>query len=156
NPRKRIDKVIIYKRDAVGKNHEIFVGTLVNIINSAEEGRHQINMADISFVGTTNLNWNEFTETRPGAVNPIKYVSHSAGASISETNEVREPDTLRPVSIGSTITPSHLADWRRGIVQLLPLIDRDKRNERESVGARIGRLSREGVIPREVAAIMRT
>src|SRR5260370_765802 len=63
NPRKKIDKVIIYKRDPNGNNHEVFVGTLVEIVNSEEEGRRQINMADIRPAGTTTHNWNEFTET---------------------------------------------------------------------------------------------
>src|SRR5262245_20418998 len=71
NLKKKIKKVIIYKRDAIGTNHEVFIGSLIDVINSDQEGRRQINMADISFVGTTTLNWNEFTETKPGAVNPI-------------------------------------------------------------------------------------
>lgn len=156
SPRKKIDKVIIYKRDPNRNNHEVFIGTLVEIINSDQVGRQQINMAEIRPAGTTTLNWNEFTETKPGAVNPIKYISDRAGEPTSRTPAAKVPETARLVSRSSTITPSQLGDWRRGIVQLLPHIDRQKRNERESVGGRIGRLSREGVIPREVAAMMRT
>jgi hypothetical protein len=155
-PKKKVDKVIIYKRDSSGNNHEVFVGTLVEIIDSEEEGRRQVNMSDIRPAGTTDDNWNEFTETKPGAVNPIKYISDRAGEPASRSAPAKVPETPRLVSSGSTITPSQLGDWRRGIVQLLPRFDRQKRNERESVGGWIGRLSREGVIPREVAAMMRT
>jgi hypothetical protein len=62
NPRKKIDKVIIYKRDPIGNNHEVFIGSLIEVINSDQEGRRQINMANISLIGTTTLNWNEFTD----------------------------------------------------------------------------------------------
>lgn len=156
NPKKKIDKVIIYKRDPNGNKHEIFVGTLVEIIDSEQAGRRQLSMANIRLAGTTTLNWNEFTETKHGAVNPVKYISDIPGEPTSRTPPKREPEAVRPVRSGSTITPSQLGDWRRGIVQLLPRIDREKRIEGESVGARIGRLSRDGVIPREVAAMMRT
>ena len=71
---RRIDKVIIYKQDQIGTQHEVYLGVPVTIVPSEQEGRRIIRLADIKFVGTTSSNWNEFTETSAGAVNPIKYV----------------------------------------------------------------------------------
>jgi hypothetical protein len=71
---RRIDKVIIYKQDQIGNQHEIYLGVPVKIVPSEQEGRRIVKLADVKFVGTTTDNWNEFTETNPGAVNPIKYV----------------------------------------------------------------------------------
>ena len=72
---RKVDKVVIYKRDTKGNEHEVYVGVPVNIVESDEAGRRRIDMEDIRFIGTTNLNWNEFTETKRGAANPIKYVT---------------------------------------------------------------------------------
>ena len=34
-------------------------------------------MVNIQLPGTTSDNWNEFTETTPGAVSPIKYIKRN-------------------------------------------------------------------------------
>ncbi len=153
NPGKRLNKVIIYKRDQNGTQNEIYVGTPIEIIEPEESGRRKIEMADIKFAGTTTLNWNEFTETRPGAVNPIKYISDCREKA---TQPSKNAYTDNPVSSGSTITPTQLGDWRRAIIQLLNRIDSGSRTDREGVASRISRLSREGVLPREVAPMMHT
>jgi hypothetical protein len=74
NTHRKIDKVIIYKQDAKGKQHEIYVGDFVGITDSEDLGRHKIEMINIKPKDHTNLNWNEFTGTKPGAINPIKYI----------------------------------------------------------------------------------
>lgn len=71
---RKTDKVIVYKQDSKRGQNEIYVGVPVEIIDSEEKGRREVRMADIQLVGTTSNNWNEFTETKPGAVNPIKYI----------------------------------------------------------------------------------
>jgi hypothetical protein len=71
---RRINKVIIYKQDTARGQHEIYVGVPTEIIDSDEEGRREVRMADVQLVGTTSNNWHEFTETKAGAVNPIKYI----------------------------------------------------------------------------------
>lgn len=72
----KVDKVIIYKQDLTRGQHEIWVGSLVDVIDSEEEGRREVKMANLKSVGTTDHNWNEFTETKRGAVNPVKYIKH--------------------------------------------------------------------------------
>jgi hypothetical protein len=74
NPARTVDKVVIYRQDARGHQHEIFVGVPVEIVDSAEDGRREIRMADIRFAGVTGCNWNEFTDTNPGSINPVMYV----------------------------------------------------------------------------------
>jgi hypothetical protein len=71
---RKTDKVIIYKRDSRRGQSEIYVGVPVEIIDSDEEGRREARMASLELVGTTDSNWNEFTETKQGAVNPVKYI----------------------------------------------------------------------------------
>lgn len=46
-------------------------------------------------------------------------------------------------------------DLRRKVVRILNAVDRGGRTAKEGIGARIGRLSHEGVIPRHIAASMR-
>src|SRR5437879_73873 len=68
-----IDKVIIYKHNFGTGQHEVYVGVPIEIIDSDQEGRRKVRMVNVQLAGTTTDNWNEFTETKPGAVNPIKY-----------------------------------------------------------------------------------
>jgi hypothetical protein len=77
NPNRKVDRVIIYKRDTNGNQHEIYAGIPVEIVESEEAGRRQVKLADLKLLGTTSNNWNEFAETKHGAVNPIKYISKS-------------------------------------------------------------------------------
>jgi hypothetical protein len=54
------------------------------------------------------------------------------------------------------VTHAVLSDWRHRIVQALARLDQTgERQPQESVAAQIGRLSRRGVIPRSVAAMIR-
>ena len=71
---RRIDKVIIYKQDTGRGQHEIYTGVPVEIVDSDEAGRREVRMADVELIGTTSNNWNEFTETKAGSINPIKYI----------------------------------------------------------------------------------
>jgi hypothetical protein len=72
--RRKTDKVIIYKQDTERRQHEIYVGLPVEIIDSDEEGRREVIMRNVKLVGTTSNNWNEFTETKAGNANPVKYI----------------------------------------------------------------------------------
>jgi hypothetical protein len=62
-------------------------------------------------------------------------------------------------SIGSShfVPATQLADWRRSLVQLLDVLDRTGQQPgREGVVERMMRLQRDGIIPREIIATMRT
>jgi len=163
NPQKKLDKVVIYKRDAAGTRHEVYVGTPVEIIDSEQEGRRQIKMVDIRLAGTTTHNWNEFTETKHGSINPIKYISDipedarlRQAVKSKMARQVKDAEAVRLVKGTPTVTPSQLGDWRRKLIRLLPSIDKNAMAGGEKIGRCVDRLSREGVLPREIAAMMRT
>lgn len=53
------------------------------------------------------------------------------------------------------VTSADLDVWRRSVVQLVASLDRSQGDPKESIAARIGRLTKGGLIPREVAPLMR-
>jgi hypothetical protein len=55
------------------------------------------------------------------------------------------------------VSASQLATWRRSLVQLLSTLDQgSQKPPNEGVAGRISRLQRDGILPREVGAMMRT
>ena len=65
--------------------------------------------------------------------------------------DVSDEDTRTKVTI------AELGEKRRALIRLLNFVDQEThRRSDESVAARIGRLSRDNVIPRQLAACMRT
>lgn len=70
-----VDRAIIYKRDGATNRTEIYVGTPLDVFPSKQIRRYVIRLSNVSFVGTTENNWNEFTESKRGATNPIKYIN---------------------------------------------------------------------------------
>lgn len=69
------DKVIVYHRN--GNRNEIYLGDFVQLSPSNEirfPGRLVVEFVNLEFVGTTALNWNEFTDTKHGSVSPVKYI----------------------------------------------------------------------------------
>jgi hypothetical protein len=79
-------------------------------------------------------------ETFPATARPDK--------SARPTSTVSEPDQM---------TAAELGELRRRLIKLLDAVDvRSGSSEREGVAARIARLSNRGLVPRDVAACMRT
>jgi hypothetical protein len=70
----KVDKIIIYRKDYKNNQNEIFVGIPIEIRESSQEGRREIKMVNIAFVGTTDKKWSDFIEAKEGARNPIKYI----------------------------------------------------------------------------------
>jgi hypothetical protein len=71
------DKVIVYFRNKEKNTNEIYLGNFIQLLPSTEKGyenRFVVEFGDVNFVGTTDSNWNEFTDTKRGAVSPIKYI----------------------------------------------------------------------------------
>lgn len=88
----------------------------------------------------------------------------------SDSRHVAEPDaklgprrvspprvsTATPVAVTPIVTANVLAEWRRQLVRLLNTIEGNRgRGSDEKVGTRIGRLTQEELIPREIAPFMR-
>ena len=60
-------------------------------------------------------------------------------------------------SAATVVSATVLADWRRNLVQFLNALDQSgTRPANEGVAGRIGRLSYDGIIPRQIAAMMKT
>lgn len=74
DPTRRIDKVIVFRRDEEHKTQEVFVGEPVDIVQSDRERRYVINLAKIRDLGRTSETWLSFADLKPGAQNPIRYV----------------------------------------------------------------------------------
>jgi len=71
-----VDKIIIYKQDTIYGQHEVWTGRPLAVIDSEEQGRRVVKMRNVEQIGTTNKNWHEFTGTKKGAINPVKYIKH--------------------------------------------------------------------------------
>jgi hypothetical protein len=70
-----VDKAIIYKHDKETNRSDIFLGTPLDVFPSKQAKRFVIRLTDVCFVGTTENNWCEFTESKKGATNPVKYIN---------------------------------------------------------------------------------
>ena len=70
-----VDKAIIYKRDREKNLTEVFLGKPMDVFPAKTNRRFVVRLSDVSFVCTTENNWQEFTESKKGATNPIKYIN---------------------------------------------------------------------------------
>jgi hypothetical protein len=96
------------------------------------------------------------TDLEATLVRPATPPSNLAGTQPAST---RQPvDKSRPVPVARTpLSASQLSDLRRRLVQFLTRLDPAiGQPVKDGVAARIARLTREGLIPREIAAVMRT
>ena len=70
-----VDKAIIYKRDKTTNRTDVFLGTPFDVFPSETHRRYVVRLCDVNYVGTTENDWCEFTESKKGAINPIKYIN---------------------------------------------------------------------------------
>lgn len=73
-----VDKIIIYFRNKEKAINEIYIGDFNNLLPSNEKGleyRFAVEFINTKFVGQTMENWNGFTETKRGSVNPTKKIN---------------------------------------------------------------------------------
>ena len=80
-----VDKAIIYKRDREQNRTEIFLGKPMDVFPAKTNRRYVVRLSDVSFVGTTENNWHEFTESKKGATNPIKYINKNNQKTVSDS-----------------------------------------------------------------------
>ncbi|MDE3165954.1 MAG: hypothetical protein KGN36_09120 [Acidobacteriota bacterium] len=128
-----------YRVDPVAK-------TFVGITIDTPEDLQHLDERIIKPKGNNTLRrWDEVFKTR-------KAISESAATPRSD----RRPEVSLPTPSLSSLTASTLAEARRTILRLLDRLEKDGHAGDESVAARINHLSRTEVIPRTVAACMRT
>jgi len=73
----QVDKVILYKRVLPSDENEVYVGDFVRLSQSKlkeHPKRKVVEFESLKYIGKTEANWLEFTETKQGAVSPIKYI----------------------------------------------------------------------------------
>jgi hypothetical protein len=80
-----VDKAIIYKRNREENLIEIFLGKPLDVFPAKTFRRYVVRLSDVSFVGTTENNWHEFTESKKGATNPIKYINKNNQKTVSDS-----------------------------------------------------------------------
>ena len=73
NPKRPFDRVIIYRRDDHARKNFVYVA-----IPRAEKikvgRRHMIELTDVEARGDTPSGWAQFTESKKGYRNPVRYV----------------------------------------------------------------------------------
>jgi hypothetical protein len=75
DPKRSVQKVILYNRDAVTGENKVYVAVPLALLETELEGRRVIQLGDVKPVGTTKNNWLKFKGTKQGAVNPVKYIT---------------------------------------------------------------------------------
>lgn len=70
-----VDKAIIYKRDKQANRTDVFLGTPIDVYPAKTNKRYVVRLSDVNYIGTTENDWCEFTESKKGAINPIKYIN---------------------------------------------------------------------------------
>jgi hypothetical protein len=72
-----VDKIIIYFRNKEKGVNEIYFGDFSTLLPSNEKGlehRFAVKFSNTEFAGQTTENWNGFTNTKRGSVNPTKKI----------------------------------------------------------------------------------
>ena len=70
DPNRPIDRVIIYHRQE--NTNILYIANYAGVQPADREGRYNIQLTHVQYIGTTSTNWAEFAET--GAY-PIRYLS---------------------------------------------------------------------------------
>ena len=71
DPNRKVDRVIIYHRNEGLHTNMLYIGSFVEAERTSENGRYNIVLAHIQYVGQTDLHWKEFADA---GQNPIRYL----------------------------------------------------------------------------------
>ena len=66
-----VDRVIIYLRDDENNTNTLYIANHAGVEPADREGRYNIQLTHVQYIGTTPANWNEFAET---GTYPIRYL----------------------------------------------------------------------------------
>lgn len=73
NPKRSFDRVIIYHRDDQARKNVIYVAT-PRAEKMKEGRRYMIELTDVEARGDTAASWAQFTESKTGYRNPVRYL----------------------------------------------------------------------------------
>lgn len=71
DPNRLVDRVLIYLRNDESKTNTLYIANHAGVELAKREGRHNIQLTHVQYVGVTSENWVEFAE---GGSNPIRYL----------------------------------------------------------------------------------
>ncbi|GAB4188899.1 MAG: hypothetical protein Fur006_29660 [Coleofasciculaceae cyanobacterium] len=72
DPNRPVDRVIIYHRHDEMNTNILYIANHAGVEPADREGRYNIQLTHVQYIGTTSTNWVEFAETGP---QPIRYFS---------------------------------------------------------------------------------
>jgi hypothetical protein len=72
DPNRSVNRVIIYLRNDEKHTNTLYIANHAGVKPADREGRHNIQLTHVQYIGITSANWSEFAEG--GAGNPIRYL----------------------------------------------------------------------------------
>jgi hypothetical protein len=72
DPNRIVDRVIIYHRNNEMSTNTLYIANHAGVEPADREGRYNIQLTHVQYIGTTPNNWIEFAE---GGQHPIRYLS---------------------------------------------------------------------------------
>lgn len=66
-----VDRVLIYHRNDELKTNTLYIANHAGVVPADRQGRHNIQLTHVQYIGVTSKNWIEFAE---GGQNPIRYL----------------------------------------------------------------------------------
>lgn len=73
DPNRSVDRVIIYRRNE-DNTKTLYIANHAGVKPADREGRYNIQLTHVQYIGTTSTNWHEFAEAKPGARSQIRYL----------------------------------------------------------------------------------
>jgi hypothetical protein len=71
NHARSVDRVLVYHQSSETKTNSLYIASLVRVDPARREGRYNLQLNHVQYVGITSLNWHDFAEA---GANPIRYL----------------------------------------------------------------------------------
>ncbi|MEY3555997.1 MAG: HNH endonuclease [Microcystis aeruginosa LL13-03] len=71
DPNREVDRIILYHRDDENNTNNLYIANHAGAGPADREGRYDIRLTHVQYIGATSVNWVEFAE---GGQNPIRYL----------------------------------------------------------------------------------
>ncbi|KPQ39589.1 MAG: putative permease YjgP/YjgQ family [Phormidium sp. OSCR] len=71
DPNRNVERVILYHREGDKNTNTLYIANHAGVEPADREGRYNLRLTHVQYVGVTSVNWVEFSE---GGQNPIRYL----------------------------------------------------------------------------------
>lgn len=71
DPNRSVNRVIVYHRNDAMKTNTLYIANHAGVKPANRQGRHNIQLTHVQYIGVTSKNWLEFAE---GGQHPIRYL----------------------------------------------------------------------------------